>query len=313
MILMNSIWNVYFALPPIVRQKLRSWLKGTPGHGSSRFNRMIAMRDAHGKCRIDRCAQSFCEYLSASNITDIDGRQCLEIGTGYVGSSAVVMWLLGARNVTSVDLNHLFVPAALKESLLSVEKTELFNIMKKHARSEESLSNRINQVYTWADAMQGSPSDFFIYLAPFDLLACELNGPVDFIYSISTFEHIPKSIVSQFVERMASFLGSDGEGMHCIDLTDHFDSKANPFGFLALAGDDYSDDSYADSRGNRIRGSEWLGIFRKSGMTAEIVMSSRAPRSHLPENLASPFHAMSEEELLVTSVVIHLVKQPVIT
>ena len=306
---MKFLWKVYFSLPPIIRQKLKFLLKRGAGHGSSKFNNMIAMRDANGKCRIDRFAQLFCDYLTASNITGIEGKRCLEIGTGYVGSSPVVMWLLGAQAVTSVDLNRLLMFGALKESILSVEKKQLFNLLRKHVKSEESLNNRINQIYVWADSKQENLPDCFSYLAPFDILAREFDEDFDFLFSVSTLEHIPRSIVSRFVERMASILASGGLGLHSIDLTDHFNSKEDPFRFLALKGEDYSEDSDADSRGNRIRGSEWLDVFLKAGLTADIVMSSNAPRSHLPGILASPFNEMNLEDLLLTSVLVRIISR----
>jgi hypothetical protein len=271
---------------------------------------MIATRDANGKCRIDRFAQLFSDYLTASNIAGIEGRYCLEIGTGYVGSSPVVMWLLGAQAITSIDLNRLLIPDALKESILSVERKELFSILRKHVTSEESLNNRIDQIYAWAESEQEKLPECFCYLAPFDILADEFNMErFDFIFSISTLEHIPRSIVRQFVEKMSSVMPGGGVGLHSIDLTDHFDSKENPLGFLALKGDDYSDDSDADSRGNRIRGSEWLEVFVRSGLTADVVMSSKAPRSHLPEVLAGPFNEMNSDELLRTSILVRTCKK----
>lgn len=291
-------------MPPIVRQKLKLWLKGGVGHGSSKFNNMIAMRDANEKCRIDRFAQTFCDYLTASGITGIEGRRCLEIGTGYVGSSPVVMWLLGAQAVTSIDLNRLLIADALKESILSVEKKELFNLLRKHVRSEQSLHNRMDRLYGWANSKQENLPDCFSYLAPFDILADELDEDFDFVFSVSTLEHIPRSMVGRFVEKIASVSASGGVGLHSIDLTDHFDSKGNPLGFLALEGKDYSEDSNADSRGNRIRGPEWLDVFVKSGLTADIVMSNLAPRSQLPKILASPFNEMDLEGILLTSVVV---------
>ena len=305
---MEFAWRVYFSMPPAIRQKLRVLLKGAAGHRSSIFNNLIATRDARGKCRIDRCARLFCDYLTASGITGIEGRRCLEIGTGTVGSSPVVMWLLGAKAVTSVDLNRLLVVDALKESVLPVEKTELFSILQKHVKSEESLDSRINQIYAWAESKQDNLPDYFSYRAPFDILTCKCDEDFDFVFSVSTLEHIPRSIVSQFVEKMVSILANGALGMHYIDLKDHFDSEANPLGFLALQGADYSDDSDADSRGNRIRGSEWLDIFSRSGLTAEVVLSSRAPRAHLPERLACPFNGMDERELLLTSVLVRICK-----
>ncbi len=302
-------WKIYFSLPPAVRQQLRILLKGGAGHTSSLFNNVIATRDARGKCRIDRAARVFGEYLTASGIGGIEGRRCLEIGTGYVGSSPVVMWLLGASTVTSVDLNRLLVPSALRESVLSVKKAELHDILKKHTRSEESLGGRIEEVYAWAGSERGDLPGWFDYLAPFDLLTSEPPHAFDFIYSASTLEHIPRSLVGRFVGKTASISADGGVGLHFIDLKDHFDSEVNPLGFLALQDGEYSDDAQADSRGNRIRGRQWLDVFSDSGLTAEIAMSSRAPRSQLPDSLAVPFRGMDAQDLLLTSVVVRAQKK----
>ena len=307
---MNFVWWAYFSMPPVIRQKLKIVLKSGSGHESSKFNKMIATRDANGKCRIDRFAQLFSNYLTASNVAGMEGKCCLEIGTGYVGSSPIVMWLLGAQAITSIDLNRLLIPDALKVSILSVDRKELFCILRKHVTSEKTLSNRIDQIYAWADSEEEELPEYFSYLAPFDILADKFDTEAfDFIFSISTLEHIPRSIVSQFVEEISSVLVSDGVGLHSIDLTDHFDSQDNPFGFLALKDDDYSEDSDADSRGNRIRGSEWLDVFVRSGLTADVVMSSKAPRSHLPEVLAGPFNEMNSDELLRTSILVRTCKK----
>lgn len=309
MTVMDCAWNVYFSMPPAIRRKLRFLLKRGVGHESSKFNRMIAIRDARGKCRIDRFAQSFSEYLTASNLVGIEGKRCLEIGTGYVGSSPVVMWLLGAEAVTSIDLNRLLMPEALKASILSVEKKDLFLILRKHVTSEESLSERIGQIYAWADSAQETLPECVSYLAPFDILVDGFDSAhFNFTFSVSTLEHIPRGIVSQLIEKLMSVMDSGGVGLHCIDLTDHFDSKGDPFGFLALASDDYSDDSDADSRGNRIRGLEWLDTFVRVGLTADIVMSGNAPCSQLPDILARPFNAMNIEDLRRTFVLVRIRK-----
>lgn len=306
---MDLVWSVYFSLPPGLRQKLRLVLKRGPGHESSQFNGVIAMRNANGKCRIDRFAQMLSDDLTASGIAGIEDRRCLEIGTGYVGSSPVVMWLLGARTVTTIDLNRLLVPAALKASILAVEKHLLFNILKKHVSSEERLNDRIDRVYALAAAKQGDLQECFTYLAPFDIFAAEFAAEFDFIFSTSTLEHIPRSIVHRFLEKTASILAAGGVALHFIDLTDHFDRAGNPFGFLTLEPAEYSEDSQADSRGNRIRGSEWLDIFSRAGLAANIVMSSDALPSQLPRGLVAPFNAMNSQDLMRTAILVRVDKQ----
>jgi len=302
--LMNVAWKVYFSLPPAVRTSLRYILKRDTGHGVSKFNKVIAQRDAHGKCRIDRTAEMFCQGLTSAGISGIESKSCLEIGTGYVGSVATVMWLLGAEEVTSIDLNPLLVVDALKEAVRSAKKEDLIDLLRGYVGSKQSLVRRVEEVYRWANVENDDLPDFFRYVSPFDLLVETLNQEFDFMFSVSTLEHIPKSAVDRFVEGTASLLRNGGIELHSIDLADHYDSKHDPLGFLALAGDEYSDDSDADSRGNRIRASEWLRIFTNAGLRTDIVQSSRAATHLLPSALASPFDKMEVEDLLFTSILL---------
>ncbi len=304
MSLVALAWKIYFSLPPAFRQNLRTFLKRGAGHGSSKFNKVIAKRDALGKCRMDRTANMFCEGLLASGISGIESKRCLEIGTGYVGSTAVVMWLLGAETVTSIDLNPLFVLDALKESILFVKKDDLANVLRKHVGSEQSLARRVDDLYLWANHKGDTLPYFFSYLSPFDILTDKLNSEFDFIYSVSTLEHIPRRLVAQVLEKMASQLAKNGVELHSIDLADHFDIKGNPLGFLGLGNEQYSDDSEADSRGNRIRASEWLNLFRRTGLGADIVQSSSAPPNLLPKQLLSPYKEMNRDDLLRTSILL---------
>ena len=214
---MNVVWRAYFSMPPAIRQKLKIVLKSGSGHESSKFNKMIATRDANGKCRIDRCAQLFCDYLTASSIEGIGGKRCLEIGTGYVGSGPVVMWLLGAQAVTSIDLNRLLIVCALKDSILSVKKEELFNILRKHVTSEESLNNRIRQIYAWADSGQEKLPECFSYLAPFDILADEFDMEHFILFSLQARWSIYLGALSVSLSRKCR-LSWPVAGQGCIPL-----------------------------------------------------------------------------------------------
>jgi 2-polyprenyl-3-methyl-5-hydroxy-6-metoxy-1,4-benzoquinol methylase len=310
MSVMTLAWKVYFSLPPVFRKNLRTVLKRGAGHGSSKFNKVIAIRDAQGKCRIDRTADMFCEGLVAAGMAGLESKRCLEIGTGYVGSVAVVMWLLGAKSVTTVDLNPLLVVEALKEAIHPVKKDDLINRLQKHVNSEQSLVQRVNDLYLWASHDGDNVSRFFSYQSPFDILSNEQESQFDFIYSVSTLEHIPKSLVERFLEKMASQLSNGGVELHSIDLADHLDIKENPLRFLGAGNEQYSDDSEADSRGNRIRASEWLTLFKRGGLNAVIAHSSSVTPDLLPKQLASPFKEMDVDDLLRTSIVLRACHVP---
>lgn len=304
MSLMQVAWKIYFALPPAYRQTLRTFLKRGAGHGSSQFNGIIAERDALGKCRIDRTANMLCEGLEAAGLPGIESKRCLEIGTGYVGSIAVVMSLLGAKAVTTIDLNPLLVVSALKKAILSTNQDELIHLLARFVVSEDLLAQRVQTLFRWASDKDAHLPEIFAYRSPFDLLSDELDTEFDLIYSVSTLEHIPRSLVDRFLKRMASQLAHGGIELHAIDLADHFDRDEDPLGFLALKENEYSDDSQADSRGNRIRASEWITLFRHSGLTAEIVQSSRADPTLLPKNLVGPYKEMDRQDLLQTSILL---------
>jgi hypothetical protein len=304
------LWKAYFALPPTMRVTLRAWLKGGAGHTSSIFNSMIAKRDARGKCRIDKAATVLCRYLSVSGLTPLEGRRCLELGTGYVGSTPVVMWLLGAATVTTIDLNSLLVVDSLRQSIRLTDRMDLFRLLQPYVTSERALEERLVRMYAWLDSNLDNLPEGITYLAPCDLLSYEFSSQFDFVFSVSTLEHIPRSIVGPFVGRMASVLAKGGACLHAIDLSDHLDSANNPLGFLAIDRRDYCEDANADSRGNRIRNQEWLDIFSSSGLSASIVESDRATASRLPERLADPFDRMAMQDLLPTSVLIRSHKAP---
>lgn len=306
--LSNIAWTAYYSIPPAARRFVKLLLKGGSGHRRSLFNDLIARRDARGKCRLDRVSRLLCEDLRAAGIPSIEEKRCLEIGTGYVGSSSVAMWLLGAKTVTSIDLNRLFVPSALKGAILSSEKENLFEILRGSIVSERSLKERIDAVHDWAASGAGRNIGFFEYIAPADVLTSEFSEKFDLIFSVSTLEHLPRSQIDKFVRKTAYAIAEGGMSLHFIDLTDHYDRHGNPLGFLSVAQSDYSEDADADARGNRIRPAEWLTIFRRAGLKADVVISRSASGDRLPAVLASPFDEMSREEILVTDILLRACK-----
>jgi hypothetical protein len=214
------------------------------------------------------------------------------------------MSLLGAKAVTTIDLNRLLVVGALKKAILSTNQDELIRLLSRFVEAEDSLAQRVQTLFRWASDKDEQLPEIFAYRAPFDLLSDELDTEFDFMYSVSTLEHIPRSLVSRFLKQMASRLAHGGIELHAIDLADHFDRDEDPLGFLALKENEYSDDSQADSRGNRIRASEWITFFRHSGLTAEIVQSSSADPTLLPKNVVGRYKEMDRQDLLQTSILL---------
>ena len=83
----------------------------------------------------------------------------------------------------------------------------LFGMLSGHVKSEEQLRGRLNQIYSKAVSGEKRVEDCFNYLAPCDILVDVIDADYfDFVFSVSTLEHIPGSVVERFVQKTASVL-----------------------------------------------------------------------------------------------------------
>ncbi|MGO4170717.1 class I SAM-dependent methyltransferase [Bosea sp. TAF32] len=99
------------------------------------------------------------------------------------------------------------------------------------------------------------------YLAPADFgRETEFAGTFDLIHSATVLEHLPLADVRAIVANTQAALRPGGVALHAIHLEDHLDYRHNPHAFLAVDTDWRESD--ADARGNRLRASDWLRIFR---------------------------------------------------
>ena len=302
--IMKSAWYLYYLLPPSARQFLKNILKGGGGHMDSSWGHQIAFRDANGKMSLKNSVDIFCDYLDCLNIESIENKDCLEIGTGYVGTHSLVMWLLGAKSVTAMDLNKILVPKALHAACKDFNKYELSVKLKSYVTNIDMLNSRIENLHKWSLSESSKEHNFFIYEAPFNILKDQSNTSYDFIFSISVLEHIPPSIVEVFIETLYKMQRSNSSCMHFIDLTDHYDHENNPLGFLSTDHIRYNENKLADSRGNRIRSSHWLEIFNKIYLIPVSFSTTKVKSSLLPEKLLMQFKGLNHETLLDKSILI---------
>jgi hypothetical protein len=148
----------------------------------------------------------------------------------------------------------------------------------------------------------------FSYTAPFDLLKDDTCTQYDIVVSISTLEHIPRSLVDNFIVKMFAYLSIGGVSIHYIDLTDHYDHKNNPLGFLADTYPNNSDDTNADTRGNRIRAYEWFEYLQSAGIESSVIINGQATINDLPKALAKQYLKVEHSKLLPTAILAKSVK-----
>lgn len=301
-------WKFYFTLPSYYRQLLKNLLKSGGGHENSLFNKQIAIRDAQGKCSLETATSIFVNYLEISRINSIEGKKCLEIGVGYVAINSVIMWLLGAKSVYATDLNKILTLEALNIACHKFDKTMVYKNLRKYVSNVESLKQKINTLYDYQFKNFEDVDFFFKYKAPFNLLKNETIEKFDFIFSISVLEHIPPKILNDFMISLMDMHEINGESLHFIDLTDHYDHDENPFGFLSKAHNDYNEDILADSRGNRVRSYEWIELIKNLPMKITSHHTEKLDKKFLPTNLLEKYKNTKNNNLLDKSILIRFMR-----
>ncbi len=182
--------------------------------------------------RLDICSAQIAHCLHQSRCGSLSGKVCLEIGSGWVLSHAVVLHLLGAKKVIATDVAFHAHPQvlynAIHTSVASVIR-DVLSPFEDHALIRRRLDDLMRVRRFDFDVLKSKGID---YMAPFDFARDRLNQPVDFVLSNSVLEHVPCEDVSLLLRNLAADLNPGGTMIHCIHLEDHSDILGDPIWLL---------------------------------------------------------------------------------
>jgi len=242
--------------------------------------------------RLDICAAQFAHFLHCSNY-DLKGKVCLEVGSGYVLSHAIICFILGAEKIILTDISFNAFPSFLKSSIHKSSISLIRDILspfEEHHVIRERLNYLLNiKQFTFEELHKIG----IVYVAPIDLSHNVLTDNVDFIYSWSVMEHVPLDDIQSLIQNMTNILKPNAVMFHAIHLEDHYNIDTNPFGFL-------SEKTYStreqNSRGNRVRRSTWEKLFTE-GLTSNLIYSWSRPESIFPDDISSEVEYIDEEDV----------------
>jgi len=295
---------------------IRYWLKSLlniNNHRSSIFDNLKAQRDATGKKRLDNAMLAFTEKLSRANIDTLEGKKCLEIGTGFVPTDALCMHLLGASAVFTTDYNAIAKFRLIKTAISSSNIEVLMDTSSRFARKDD-VWQRYSTLINHLESNEYLEEIGIRYIAPFDLATLVFpEGSFDFIYSTDVLEHIHVSEILKIVCNLNSMLVPNGKMVHFINLRDHKNLEADPFEFLS-SNTKYNVSIDQDGRGNRMRRTQWFELFKSipdlyttipwiEGVCSEV----DKPRRLLPE-----FENLSKDDCFCANIIISSIKNQVI-
>lgn len=258
--------------------------------GRARVDGLRARLLARSSKRLDVVAAQVAHLLHLSNV-DVRGKVVLELGAGWVLSHALVWRLLGARAVLATDLARQAHPAALRDAVRSATASIVRDVLSPF-EDHEALRARLDAL---GAARSFEPEALGLeYLAPLDLARAPLGRRVDVVASNSVLEHVAEDEAPALLANLAADLAPGGVMLHAIHLEDHRD-PARPFAFLAAG-----EPAAPAARGNRVRASRWLELFRAAGLEPTVLYAWRRDAALLPAQV-EPAVARRDADDLRTS------------
>lgn len=214
-----------------------------------------------------------------------DGRQeqALEIGAGRDLAVAVALRMLGVRHITCVDVERLARPELV-------------------AHAAAYMARELGVPAPWIRSMADIEAFGITYVAPTTLQAAGLApATFDCFYSVDTLEHIPTEALREVFRCAHALLTPAGLSLHLIDYGDHYarsDNGLSRFNFLTFTEEGWEPYNSRFQYVNRLRHSDFLGLFEESGLHVEHAEPDVEPvQPQILENLAPQFRGRELEDL----------------
>ena len=259
-----------------------------------------------------RAALGMVDWIESTG-TNIAGRKFLEIGTGHMANVPTALWLLGAGETLSVDLNRYLSDKLVAESNDYVRRNrdEVLALFGDRASNDE-FQNRFSQLLSFRGRLDGLLEMMGVrYIAPCDARALPVpDNSYDFHVSNTVLEHIPKQALLEILAEAKRVMKPEGLMVHHIDPSDHFshdDDSIAAVNFLRFSDEEWH--RWAGNRfmyQNRLRFSEYIALFEQAGlemMRVEKQVDERSVRE-LRGGLAiaEKFAGLEAEELATTEI-----------
>lgn len=242
----------------------------------------------------------------------VRGARALELGPGNSLGQAALLWILGAREVTALDVRRYASPESspgLYRALL--DRTDRWlRQLPAELRSPEFLASpeeqaeRARLLFADGDDFPALSSTFRYEMLDGERWPVDASA-VDLCYSISVLEHV-RDLRAAYGE-MARVLSPDGLCSHLIDLRDHH--HPDPVDFLRY-GDTLWEWMQGRSAGftNRMRASDHLRLVDANDLKVRELERGCIGSAPAAGDLATRFLGYDPEDLRTTTLILVLGK-----
>jgi SAM-dependent methyltransferase len=238
----------------------------------------------------------------------VEGATFLEVGTGRRLTLPVLLWLMGAERVITVDL-HRYLKKPIVELDLRALTTDAENRYASALRPDRVEALRRLVAGPW-DLRRLMSVCSIVYQAPADAARLDLPAAsIDYHVSYTVFEHIPAEDLRDILVEAGRVLRPSGRTIHLIDHSDHFshtDGSISAINFLQYTEEEWkrwADNPYMYM--NRLREDDYPTLYAWANHDICLIESTREPAlvgqiSSDSFQLASKFRNKSIESLTTT-------------
>jgi SAM-dependent methyltransferase len=243
---------------------------------------------------------------------EVGGTRFLEMGTGWYPTFPFCLYIAGAKQVDTVDLNpHMkwdltrACAGELGQHLETIAKAVNRPVEELRARHERLMAALAKGDASVEDATEGVVR----YRAPADASATGLpDASVDVVFSNSVLEHVPGPVIAACFREARRILRPGGVVFHSVNCGDHYayvDRSINQLNYLR-----YSDAQWGVWNNkflyqNRLRAKDFTDMALDAGFTIEVDTSR--PHPDRLKQLAGikvhpDFAKYSRDQLAITSI-----------
>jgi len=199
----------------------------------------------------------------------------LEIGSGQFLSHPIALKILGAHQITSIDL---FEQYNNKAAYLSLTNSGIARKVLSGSSLNKDTTEYISSIARQLKISKRLNIKGIKYLAPYDLMDNPFESTFDIVFSYTVLEHVPLKQIHPLLVSTIKSLKQGGVFFHYVDLEDHSCSNNNPFAFI----DNRTwTDNDCQKRGNRIRIRDWEEIIKSLELTSSKIIPNNFRSSNI--------------------------------
>lgn len=235
----------------------------------------------------------------------------LELGTGWYPVVPLAMYLAGAKNIVSIDLNSLMTKESFGETIEKYQ--EWLKQGKLDNMKSFFLAERVSQLLKIEVAKISYETLLVIFNFEYRVgdarsLADETET-YDLIHSNNVFEHVHPPVLRSILQEFKRVLKQKGLMSHFIDMSDHFahlDNSITIYNFLRFSEKAWQRIDNEVQPQNRWRLSDYEALYSELNLPISAKEERPGDVTELAKIKLAPYlNAKSKEDLAVSHV--HLV------